>query len=712
MEMEMRVVEMGFDFGGAISMSRPMAFLAAWRAACDHAGDFSMAPGPQIEPPSEPPPSPAHEAPRPEPEGWFDVTKYGAIGDGVKDCSSVMAFLEAWKAACNHGGDSTFFIPEGTFLVGQIIFDGPCHNEGSPLVLLNGTLRAPSSPEAFNDDQWIQFQDLRELHVMGGTGTSLLDGQGQEAWSHPKKRPVKCQNITVQGINISAPSDSPNTDGIHLSKSTNMNITSSIISVGDDCISIGPGNTDVFISNITCGPGHGISVGSLGKYANEEDVVGIRVRNCTINGTTNGVRIKSWPGSPPSKVKLSNIGFRNIRGTSNTKTAVTLVCSSSTPCENVHLRDINFDYTIHEHKGCSNVARPMVWSYVMQAFLAAWKAACDHAGESTFFIPEGTFLVGQIIFPGPCYNEGSPLVLINGTVKAPSSPEAFDKDQWILFQNLKNLHVMGGTGTSLLDGQGQEAWNHSGSKTNEFQRPVSLKLADVIGGSIGDIGLLNSKFFHINLFRCQDISVERIHITAPGDSPNTDGIHLGDSTNINITSSIIGVGDDCISIGPGSNNVFVYNITCGPGHGISIGSLGEYANEKDVVGIRVRNCTINGTTNGVRIKSWPESTPSEVKLSNIEFRNIWGTSNTKPAVTLVCSSTAPCEDVHLTDINFNYTINEPKFKEHKSESDDPKSDLPCLGVKGALNGLQISNFQIDDNGRESIILPNANAQQL
>ena len=52
------------------------------------------------------------------------------------------------------------------------------------------------------------------------------------------------------------------------------------------------------------------SVGSLGKYPNEEDVKGIVWRDCTLNGTTNGARIKTWPGSPPSQA--SSIIYQDI----------------------------------------------------------------------------------------------------------------------------------------------------------------------------------------------------------------------------------------------------------------------------------------------------------------------------------------------------------------------------------------------------------------
>lgn len=52
------------------------------------------------------------------------------------------------------------------------------------------------------------------------------------------------------------------------------------------------------------------SVGSLGKYQNEADVVGVVVRNCTISNTQNGVRVKTWPGSPESVA--SNFTFEDI----------------------------------------------------------------------------------------------------------------------------------------------------------------------------------------------------------------------------------------------------------------------------------------------------------------------------------------------------------------------------------------------------------------
>lgn len=67
-----------------------------------------------------------------------------------------------------------------------------------------------------------------------------------------------CQGVTVQGVEIVAPEDSPNTDGIHVQKSTDVTITGVTIGTGDDCISVGPQTSGLWIEHIDCGPGHGV----------------------------------------------------------------------------------------------------------------------------------------------------------------------------------------------------------------------------------------------------------------------------------------------------------------------------------------------------------------------------------------------------------------------------------------------------------------------
>jgi galacturan 1,4-alpha-galacturonidase len=131
----------------------------------------------------------------------------------------------------------------------------------------------------------------------------------------------------------------------------------------------------------------------------------------------------------------------------------------------------------------------------------------------------------------------------------------------------------------------------------------------------------DSKNFHVMVLGCNNFTFDGFTVTAPGDSPNTDGIHMGRSTDIKILNTNIATGDDCISLGDGSRKITVQNVKCGPGHGISVGSLGKYTTEDNVEGVIVKNCTLTATQNGVRIKTWPDA-PGTITVSDIHFEDI------------------------------------------------------------------------------------------
>lgn len=148
----------------------------------------------------------------------------------------------------------------------------------------------------------------------------------------------------------------------------------------------------------------------------------------------------------------------------------------------------------------------------------------------------------------------------------------------------------------------------------------SLKFAKVNNSIVTDITSLNSMQFHFHIHGCSNFSLSNINITAPGNSPNTDGMHISSSDSIKVFDSVIGTGDDCISIGHSTTNIAITNITCGPGHGISVGSLGKRPEERSVNGISVTNCTFVNTTNGARIKTWMGTVPAEA--TNITYEGL------------------------------------------------------------------------------------------
>ncbi|KAL6553838.1 hypothetical protein OROMI_019511 [Orobanche minor] len=322
------------------------------------------------------------------------------------------------------------------------------------------------------------------------------------------------------------------------------------------------------------------------------------------------------------------------------------------------------------------------------AFLRAWRDACAYRGKSGVWIPHGIYMVGSVTFSGPC--NGPVAFVIKGILRAPTDPGRFFTDTWIGFRYVNRLTVTGG---GYLDGQGRAAWPYNDCRNNPGCRPLpaSLRLDFVTNSKVHHLRSVNSKNTHINLFACSNINITQIRISAPANSPNTDGIRIGSSNTVKISNSIISTGDDCVSMVSGSRNIDISYVSCGPGHGISVGSLGKNHEKEYVVGVRVRNCSFVGTDNGVRIKTWApslsslasnisfedivmryarnpividqqycpysscmEGVSSNVQVENVMFKNIWGISRSKVAVNIRCSGVRPCKNVKLVNINLSY----------------------------------------------------------
>ena len=101
--------------------------------------------------------------------------------------------------------------------------------------------------------------------------------------------------------------------------------------------------------------------------------------------------------------------------------------------------------------------------------------------------------------------------------------------------------------------------------TNEIQS-ITFNWANNI--ILSGLTSINSQQTHVVINSCNNVVVKNVKIMAPDQSPNTDGIHVQSSTNVTITASTIKTGDDCISIGDGTKNLFMSDIKCGPGHGV------------------------------------------------------------------------------------------------------------------------------------------------
>ncbi|KAI4355725.1 hypothetical protein L6164_004472 [Bauhinia variegata] len=347
---------------------------------------------------------------RPRSKRILFVGDFGAKGDGLHN--DTMAFQDAWRTACSRSGRIKIEFPSGkTFLVYPVDIGGSCRSKIT--LRISGTIVAPEDPEVWrglNPRKWLYFHGVNYLTIEGG---GKINGMGQEWWSRSCKinstnpcrhAPTaitfhKCKNLKVRNLTllnsqqmhmaftscmrvvashleVLAPAFSPNTDGIHISATRGVEVKNSLIRTGDDCISIVSNSSLVRIRNISCGPGHGISIGSLGKSRKWEKVLDVMVIGAYLYNTQNGLRIKTWQGgsgfaskitfqnilmenvshpiiidqyycdskhpckNQTSAVQVDNISFIHVKGTSATEEAIKFACSDAFPCEDLYLEDV------------------------------------------------------------------------------------------------------------------------------------------------------------------------------------------------------------------------------------------------------------------------------------------------------------------------------------------------------------------------------------
>ncbi|KAK9935308.1 hypothetical protein M0R45_022416 [Rubus argutus] len=299
-----------------------------------------------------------------------------------------------------------------------------------------------------------------------------------------------------------------------------------------------------------------------------------------------------------------------------------------------------------------------------QAFVKAWDIACNTT-KAVFLVPQGRhYLVNATRFQGPCAD--SLVIQIEGTIG-------------VLFQ-----------GHGVIDGSGSKWWASSckKNKTNPCRgAPTAFTIDRSSAIKVKGLTIKNSQQMHFVISQSDSVRVYAVQVSAPGDSPNTDGIHITASTNVVLQDCKIGTGDDCISIVNATSNIKMKRIFCGPGHGVSIGSLGKDNSSAIVTKVVLDTAVLQETTNGLRIKTWQggsgyvrgvrfqnvrmedvenpiiidqfycdspkacQNQTSAVQISQIMYRNISGTTTSKNAMKFACSDTVPCSNLVLSNVN-------------------------------------------------------------
>jgi polygalacturonase len=278
----------------------------------------------------------------------------------------------------------------------------------------------------------------------------------------------------------------------------------------------------------------------------------------------------------------------------------------------------------------ATASRPCVWFNVLDngairdgsapstASIQKTIDLCGHHGGGTVFIPAGTYVTGTIwMRSNITLHVESGAVLLGDTdiaafplwtTKWEGNAVASSHAPLIGGEGLTNIAV---TGRGVIDGRGKMWWDafHQG-KIRDI-RPHLIRFVDCRDVLIDGLHFINSPRWTLNPVACDNVTITRVTIRNPHNSPNTDGINPDSCSNVQISNCHIDVGDDCIAIKSGSeedgrpnprpcHNITISNCTMLHGHGgVVIGS--EMSG--GVRNVAISNCVFCGTDRGIRLKS-------------------------------------------------------------------------------------------------------------
>ncbi|KAI4668024.1 uncharacterized protein J4E78_001845 [Alternaria triticimaculans] len=245
-----------------------------------------------------------------------------------------------------------------------------------------------------------------------------------------------------------------------------------------------------------------------------------------------------------------------------------------------------------------------------------------------------------------------------------------------------------GHGEALFFGNGQKWYDVNRDGSNMAGRPISLTLWHAKNVWIDGITWRQSQFWHTFVAYSQNITMTNLDMNATSSSQwgtvNTDGFDSWNSQDIVLKNWVVTCGDDCISVKGNSKNIHVKNATCYESGAMVIGSMGNPTNVPETVdNVLFEDITAIHSSNAAWIKTYPgqghvknvtfrnikfqdvnqpiyvspciysyqNCDSSRLKISDITWENITGTSRYNVAAGIYCSRGAPCIGLKFKNID-------------------------------------------------------------
>ncbi|WP_419033218.1 glycoside hydrolase family 28 protein [Dysgonomonas gadei] len=273
--------------------------------------------------------------------------------------------------------------------------------------------------------------------------------------------------------------------------------------------------------------------------------------------------------------------------------------------------------------GALNDGKTLTTIYIQKAI-----DQCSYEGGGVVYVPKGNYLVGTINLKSDVefrFETGATLV-------ATTDLSQYQKDNNGLAgvfytENAKNVSI---TGNGKIFGQGMEFMYADSAKVisgdvlnyvrqkNDF-RKVSAGLGDgpvypkdrfqqmiifsnCYNVTLSDFECVDAPYWTFLIVHCDRVKVSGLSINNNLLIPNSDGLDIISSSNVNVSDCIIICGDDAIVLA---------------GYAHHFGDPGFKDIRKPSKNINISNCVLQSRSSGIRIGGWDQN-----HMSNYNFNNI------------------------------------------------------------------------------------------
>lgn len=190
---------------------------------------------------------------------------------------------------------------------------------------------------------------------------------------------------------------------------------------------------------------------------------------------------------------------------------------------------------------------------------------------------------------------------------------------------------------AALNGSYSDQPSGGGGSESQFLRPPLLQMLRSSDASISGVTFVDSPFWTIHSVFSKGIAIRDVRIANPSDAPNTDGIDIESSSDVEVSGCLVDVGDDGIAVKSGSGigglregepsrSIWIHDCTVLHAHGGAVIGSETAAGVYDVL---VEDCLFDMTDRGIRIKTRRRRGGM---IRNAVFRNLRMRGNLCPFV--------------------------------------------------------------------------------